>query len=130
MLISKERNRSSEGYHLYNNDEAFKMSLTDALGTAMQRIGVAADVYAGKWDGSKYAQGEELQRGTVKLGKSLEEITKEKAMAALLQYSPEQRKELYTKHGGLIIGKTPDGKDRWSGINWVALAKELGAINA
>ena len=23
-----------------------------------------------------------------------------------------------------------DGKDRWSGIDWVALAKELGAINA
>ena len=53
---------------------------------------------------------------------------KEKAMTPLLQYSPEQRKEYYTKHGGLIIGKTPDGKDRWSGIDWVALAKELGAI--
>lgn len=129
MLISKERNRSGEGSHLYNNDEAFKMSLTDALGTAMQRIGVAADVYAGKWDGSKYAQSEP-QREPVKLGKGLEEIAKEKAMTALLQYSPEQRKEYYTKHGGLIIGKTPDGKDRWSGIDWVALAKELGAINA
>ena len=48
MLIKKE----SAG--LYNNDEAFKMATTDALGTAMKMIGVAADIYGGLWDGSKY----------------------------------------------------------------------------
>ena len=39
---------------LHNNDEAYKMAITDALSTAMKVIGVAADIYAGLWDGSKY----------------------------------------------------------------------------
>jgi len=50
MLIEQE----SKGPHA--NDEAYKMAVTDALGTAMKMIGVAADIYAGKWDGTKYAK--------------------------------------------------------------------------
>lgn len=48
MLIQKE----SAGLH--DNDEAFKMATTDALGTAMKMLGVAADIYLGNYDGSKY----------------------------------------------------------------------------
>lgn len=48
MLAVKE----SSGIHA--NDEGYKMAITDALGTAMKMLGVAADVYAGRWDGSKY----------------------------------------------------------------------------
>lgn len=48
MLIAKE----NRGMH--NNDEAFKMAETDALGTAMAKLGVAADIYLGTFDGSKY----------------------------------------------------------------------------
>jgi hypothetical protein len=48
MLIVNERN----GVH--NNDEAYKMAVTDALSVAMKVLGVAADIYAGRWDGSKY----------------------------------------------------------------------------
>jgi hypothetical protein len=40
-LVKKDRN----GIH--GNDEAMKMAVTDALGTAMKTIGVAADVYRG-----------------------------------------------------------------------------------
>ena len=40
---------------LYSNDEAYKMALTDALSYAMSKIGIASDIYMGKWDGSKYA---------------------------------------------------------------------------
>lgn len=47
LLIAKE----SRGPH--SNDEAFKMATTDALGTALKMLGVAADVYAGLID-SKY----------------------------------------------------------------------------
>ena len=47
-LIAKEKSG------MYNNDEAFKMATTDALGTAMKMLGVAADIYMGKFDGSKY----------------------------------------------------------------------------
>jgi len=50
MLLVKEKS----GIH--NNDEAYKMAVTDALSTAMKMLGVAADIYAGAWDGSKYAQ--------------------------------------------------------------------------
>ena len=30
------------------------MAITDALSVAMKMIGVAADIYAGRWDGSRY----------------------------------------------------------------------------
>jgi hypothetical protein len=36
------------------NDEAFKMSITDALGKCLLQIGVAADVHLGLFDDSKY----------------------------------------------------------------------------
>lgn len=44
FLIYKDKN----GYH--GNDEAFKMAVTDALGTAAKMIGVGADVYRGLQD--------------------------------------------------------------------------------
>lgn len=37
-----------------SNDECYKMAVTDALSVAMKQLGVAADIYAGLWDGSKY----------------------------------------------------------------------------
>jgi hypothetical protein len=46
---------SSESKGLHNNDEAYKMAVTDALGTALKMLGMAADVYMGRLDGSKYA---------------------------------------------------------------------------
>lgn len=48
MFVVKE----SSG--LRTNDEAFKMATTDALSVAMKQLGVAADIYKGLWDGSKY----------------------------------------------------------------------------
>ena len=48
MLAVMEKER------LHANDEGYKMAITDALGTAMKMLGVAADIYAGRWDGSKY----------------------------------------------------------------------------
>ena len=50
MLVTKERNG------LHSSDEGFKMAVTDALSTAMKVLGVAADIYMGKWDGSKYKE--------------------------------------------------------------------------
>lgn len=38
------------------NDEALKMAVTDAVGKALSLIGVAADVYAGQYDDSKYRE--------------------------------------------------------------------------
>lgn len=39
---------------LKSNDEGYKMAVTDAFSTSLKMIGVAADIYAGRWDGSKY----------------------------------------------------------------------------
>jgi len=48
MLLTRE----SKG--LYLSDEGYKMALTDAISVAVKHIGVAADIYAGLWDGWKY----------------------------------------------------------------------------
>lgn len=50
----REKNKNG----LVANDEAYKMCLTDALGTAAKNIGVAADIYRGLYD-SKYSREEE-----------------------------------------------------------------------
>ncbi len=49
---SKMVDKEKTGF--YNNDEAYKMATTDALGTAMKMLGVASEVYEGNWDGSKW----------------------------------------------------------------------------
>lgn len=60
LLIVNEKNG------LYSDDEAYKKSLTDALGVAMRALGVAADVYrgildSGDNDGSKYGGKQQSQ---------------------------------------------------------------------
>jgi len=50
MLIEKEK------AGLHSSDEGYKMAITDALSVAMKMIGIAADIYAGLWDGSKYKE--------------------------------------------------------------------------
>ena len=52
MLVTKEK------AGLHTSDEGYKMATTDALSTAMMRLGVAADVYLGNWTGSKYVNSE------------------------------------------------------------------------
>tara|TARA_Y100000593_G_scaffold39255_1_gene75894 strand:- start:267 stop:935 length:669 start_codon:yes stop_codon:yes gene_type:complete len=47
-LVAKE----SRGLH--TSDEGYKMALTDALSVALKALGVAANVYAGLWDGSRH----------------------------------------------------------------------------
>lgn len=58
MLIAQER----DGMH--TSDEAFKMAVTDALSVALKAFGMAADIYLGKWDGSKYKDEADAPRRT------------------------------------------------------------------
>lgn len=51
---------------LHANDECYKMAITDAIGTAMKMVGVAADIYAGLWDGSKYIRDSSATKDQVK----------------------------------------------------------------
>lgn len=48
-LVARERDG------LASNDEAFKMAVTDAFSTSLKMLGVAAAIYEGRWDGSKYS---------------------------------------------------------------------------
>lgn len=45
-----------------SNDEGYKMAVTDAFSTSLKMLGVAADIYAGRWDGSKYRDNSEPQK--------------------------------------------------------------------
>jgi len=47
-FIAKEKNG------MYTSDECYKMAITDALSVACKMLGIGSDIYAGKWDGSKY----------------------------------------------------------------------------
>jgi hypothetical protein len=49
MFIANEKNGP------FTSDEAVKMATTDALGTAMKMLGLAANVYLGNMEGSKYS---------------------------------------------------------------------------
>ncbi len=48
--------RAKEDRGLHVSDEAYKMAITDALSVAMKMLGVAADVYAGLFDGKNYSE--------------------------------------------------------------------------
>jgi len=42
------------------DDECFKMSMTDAIGKCMLQVGLAADIYLGQFDDSKYREESEV----------------------------------------------------------------------
>ncbi len=65
MLIAKE----SGGLH--TSDEAFKMAITDALSVALKMLGVGADIYMGRWDGTKYKDQEEVKSGKTNPAKNV-----------------------------------------------------------
>ena len=132
FLIEKEKSG------LHNNDEGFKMAITDALGTALKIIGVAADIHAGMWDGSKYKDAPaEAPRAasTAKpsnltaqnpIGKPPEQGMKERALDIMktLGIAGAEAVALLTAHGGK---NTPDANNRahWSGIDWSGVLSEL-----
>lgn len=91
MMIAKERNG------LYNSDEAYKMAVTDALSVAFKALGVAAEIYMGNWDGSKYK-------------------TEAAAAAPASEASPERIKAIYQQYRDYIAsGLLPE--------NWVGAAQ-------
>ncbi|WP_052185523.1 hypothetical protein [Treponema sp. OMZ 838] len=44
---------------LVSNDEGFKMAITDAFSTSLKMLGVAAAIYEGRWDGTRYTDSPE-----------------------------------------------------------------------
>ena len=77
-----------------SNDEGYKMAVTDAFSTSLKMLGVAADIYAGRWDGSKYNNNPEPQKAP-----------QSSAGPMGGPDTPEQRKTI----NGLVATKYPDG---------------------
>jgi len=102
MLVEKEKTG------LHANDEGYKMAITDALSTAMKMLGVAADIYAGLWDGAKYRDAVEAttakatERPVPTTERPIDKITEAQikkiyATAKEKQLSPEEAKAYIKK---------------------------------
>lgn len=94
-----------------SNDEGYKMAVTDAFSTALKMLGVAADIYAGRWDGSKYKEPLPPQVETVKNAFN-GEVVQPKKQPAKLAFEPkggettaEEKKELTA----LLTSKNAEG---------------------
>ena len=94
-----------------SNDEGYKMAVTDAFSTALKMLGVAADIYAGRWDGSKYKEEMLAPVEAVKNAFNGEVVQPKKQPAKFAfepkggETTPAEKKEL----GGLLSTKYPDG---------------------
>ncbi len=94
-----------------SNDEGYKMAVTDAFSTALKMLGVAADIYAGRWDGSKYK--EELPVPVEAVKNAFNgEVVQPKKQPAKLAFEPkggettaEEKREI----GNLLKSKYTDG---------------------
>ena len=98
FLVEKE----TKGLHA--NDEGYKMAITDALGTAMKMLGVAADVYRGKWDGAKYRGETSTPPEVTTLAVLLDKIAEAKAFPHL--------QNIWTKYDKEIKGLSPEDLHR------------------
>jgi len=94
-----------------SNDEGYKMAVTDAFSTALKMLGVAADIYAGRWDGSKYKEALPEVVQTIK-DTFKGEIVEPKKPAPKLPFEPKggettpaEKKEL----GALLSSKDANG---------------------
>ena len=59
--------------NLKSNDEGYKMAVTDALSVAFKAVGIAADIYLGCFDGSKYTK--DIDTAYIDTDKMLKEAT-------------------------------------------------------
>lgn len=97
-----------------SNDEGYKMAVTDAFSTALKMLGVAADIYAGRWDGSKYKEPAEQLPPQVQMVKDVfdGEVVKETSSTKLAfepkggATTPAEKKEITF----LLNSKGADGK--------------------
>ena len=103
---------------LVSNDEGYKMAVTDAFSTALKMIGVAADIYAGRWDGSKYREPSEKLPHQVQMVKDVfEGEVVEVKQSTQLAFNPKggattpaEKKEI----ASLLGSKGADGKSVFS----------------
>lgn len=98
-----------------SNDEGYKMAVTDAFSTSLKMIGVAADIYAGRWDGSKYLSESEINQ---KNGQKQNAQQKPQGQNQQKQSAPAggwDTKEQQVKIRELLNSRYPDGTQIFSG---------------
>lgn len=83
--------------NLKSNDEGYKMAVTDALSVAFKAVGVAADIYLGNYDGSKYLR--DLSEAYTDNDALLEQAKNEIEAVN----SKEQLNSIYAKYKGTQI---------------------------
>lgn len=118
MLVKKEKRGP------YANDEGYKMALTDALSVACKMVGIAADIYAGLFDGSKYSSGDLSQRSYQEL------VTPTEARLSYLYKSADSYRALTaagedSSNKQLISALPEESKARLR----AAYSKKLAALN-
>lgn len=98
-----------------SNDDGYKMAVTDAFSTSLKMIGVAADIYAGRWDGSKYLSESEINQQN---GQKQNAQQKPQGQNQQKQSAPAggwDTKEQQVKIRGLLNSRYPDGTQIFSG---------------
>lgn len=111
MFVTNERNG------LYTSDEAFKMAVTDAFSTSLKMLGVAAAVYEGRWDGSKYSRAEPATKTSTSVPSS---------PAPTQVDDPEVTNAIQTVQSYLDSGKITKGIDKVK--NYID-TKDLDGLN-
>lgn len=74
---------------LVSNDEGFKMAITDAFSTSLKMLGVAAAIYEGRWDGTKYTDSPEPSNSKPQAQRQPNTPQKQQAQAAPQEFTPK-----------------------------------------
>jgi hypothetical protein len=90
---------AQESKGLRSSDECYKMATTDALSVAMKMLGVAADIYMGRWDGSKYKQDEtqvdeNVKRAVSEWKQNIDQIAETATLKELREWWPATKAEI------------------------------------
>ena len=74
---------------LVSNDEGFKMAITDAFSTSLKMLGVAAAIYEGRWDGTRYTDSPEPSNSEPQAQRQPNTPQKQQAQAAPQEFTPK-----------------------------------------
>lgn len=127
----------SEKSGMYNNDEAYKMAVTDALSVAFKMLGGAADIYAGLWDGSKYKDVNDIRPMRTTPKRTEEEVDEESPFDGdAVHVYPHVRlptNKLAFKNGEAILGTAQGmGWTEEEFLSWfgkIVIGKQFHQIN-
>lgn len=93
-----------------SNDEGYKMAVTDAFSTALKMLGVAADIYAGLWDGSKYKDNKDTPPQVQAVANAFNGTVKQAPVLKGGESTPEEKAEITN----LLSSKYQNGAEVFS----------------